>query len=73
MGHEDARRWILSREKGIAAGAGGGALWSVDHLIVDQEAEPALVEVKRGSNPEVRRAIRLGRNLRQARLRLGRL
>ena len=26
-------------------------------LIVDQDAEPTLVEVKRGSNPEIRRAI----------------
>lgn len=54
----DARRWILiKREKGIAAAAGSGALWSVDHLIVDQDAVPTLVEVKRGSNPEVRRTI----------------
>ena len=54
----DARRWILiTREKGIAASAGGGALWSVDHLIVDQDAVPTLVEVKRGSNPEVRRTV----------------
>lgn len=54
----DARRWILiTREKGIAASAGGGALWAVDHLIVDQDAVPTLVEVKRGSNPEVRRTV----------------
>ena len=37
--------------------AGGGALWSVDHLTGDQDAVPTLVEVKRGSNPEVRRTI----------------
>ena len=54
----DARRWILvTREKGIAASAGGGAVWAVDHLIVDQDAVPTLVEVKRGSNPEVRRTV----------------
>ena len=54
----DARRWVLiKREKGIAATAGGSALWAVDHLIVDQDAVPTLVEVKRGSNPEVRRTI----------------
>lgn len=47
----DARRWILiKREKAIAQ-------WSVDHLIVDQDAMPTLVEVKRGSNREVRRSI----------------
>ena len=54
----DARRWILiTREKGIAASSGEGARWSVDHLIVDQDAIPTLVEVKRGSNPEIRRSI----------------
>jgi len=54
----DARRWLLvKREKGIAPATGAGALWSVDHLIVDQDAVPTLVEVKRGSNPEVRRTI----------------
>ena len=52
------RRWVLiKREKGIAEAAGSGALWSVDHLIVDQDAVPTLIEVKRGSNPEVRRTI----------------
>lgn len=52
----DARRWILiKREKSIANN--DGKPWSVDHLIVDQDAVPTLVEVKRGSNPEVRRKI----------------
>ena len=54
----DALRWILiTREKGIAASSGEGARWSVDHLIVDQDAVPTLAEVKRGSNPEIRRTI----------------
>ena len=54
----DARRWILiTREKGIAASSGEGARWSVDHLIVDQDAVPTLADVKRGSNPEIRRSI----------------
>ena len=54
----DSRRWILiTREKGIAPAPGEGARWSVDHLIIDQDAVPTLAEVKRGSNPEIRRAI----------------
>ncbi len=54
----DARRWILvTREKGIAASSGEGARWSVDHLIVDQDAVPTLAEVKRGSSPDIRRSI----------------
>lgn len=48
----DARRWILvSREKGIAESSGAAARWAVDHLIIDQDAVPTLVELKRGSNP----------------------
>ena len=54
----DARRWILiTREKGIAPSSGESARWAVDHLIVDQDAVPTLAEVKRGSNPEIRRTI----------------
>ncbi len=52
------RRWILiTREKGITESPDSGALWSIDHLIVDQDAVPTLVEVKRGRNPEIRRTI----------------
>ena len=54
----DARRWILvTREKGIAPSVGEAARWSVDHLIIDQGAVPTLAEVKRGSNPKIRRTI----------------
>ena len=54
----DPRRWLLiTREKGISETPGSGAQWAVDHLIVDQDAVPTLVEVKRGSNPEIRRTI----------------
>ena len=54
----DARRWILiTREKGISETSGSGPRWAIDHLVVDQDAVPTLVEVKRGSNPELRRSI----------------
>ncbi len=54
----DPRRWLLiTREKGIAESSDAGSRWSLDHLIVDQDAMPTLVEVKRGSNPEIRRTI----------------
>ena len=54
----DPRRWtLITREKGIAETADAGARWSLDLLIVDQEAVPTLVEVKRGSSPELRRTI----------------
>ena len=54
----DRRRWLLiTREKGISESPQTGARWSLDHLIVDQDAVPTLVEVKRGTNPEIRRTI----------------
>ena len=54
----DARRWILvTREKGIAPSQGDATRWSVDHLLIDQDAVPTLAEVKRGSNSEIRRSI----------------
>ena len=52
------RRWLLiTREKGISETSDSGARWAVDHLIVDQDAVPTLVEVKRRSNSEIRRTI----------------
>ena len=54
----DPRRWVLvTREKGIAETADAGARWALDHLIVDQDAVPTLVEVKLGQNREVRRTV----------------
>ena len=54
----DPRRWILiTREKGIAETSDAAARWAIDHLIIDQDAVPTLAEVKRGSNPEIRRTI----------------
>ena len=54
----DPRRWILvTREQGIADRPEGSTRWSLDHLIVDQDAVPTLAEVKRGSNRELRRTI----------------
>ena len=54
----DPRRWILvGREQGIPDTSGAAARWSLDHLVIDQDATPTLVEVKRGANTEVRRTV----------------
>ena len=54
----DPRRWILiTREQGIADTTGAHDRWAVDHLIIDQDAMPTLVEVKRSSNTEIRRTV----------------
>jgi hypothetical protein len=43
---ESSRRWLLiKREKPIPAEDGSDGRWSVDHLFVDQEGIPTLVEV----------------------------
>src|SRR5215210_4250413 len=50
------RRWLLvSREVGIPDQEQGGARWALDHLFLDQDGVPTLVEVKRGSDPRTRR------------------
>jgi hypothetical protein len=42
------RQWLLlKREKAVPAEDGGSGRWSVDHLFVDQDGVPTLVEVKR--------------------------
>ena len=52
------RPWILvRREQGISDREDAGNRWSVDHLFVDQNAVPILVEAKRRDNPEIRRRI----------------
>jgi hypothetical protein len=52
------RTWLLvKREAGIPGEDGGGDRWSVDHLFLDQDAVPTLVEVKRSSDTRLRREV----------------
>jgi hypothetical protein len=52
------RRWLLiKREKSIPAEDGGGGRWSVDHLFIDQDGVPTLVEVKRQTDTRLRREV----------------
>ncbi len=52
------RRWLLiKREAGVPNQEGGGDWWSVDHLVVDQDAVPTFVEVKRASDTRARREV----------------
>jgi hypothetical protein len=53
-----ARRWMLiKREKSVPAQEGGAGRWSVDHLFVDQDGVPKLVEVKRQTDTRIRREV----------------
>ncbi len=52
------RRWLLvSREVGVPDEEDGADRWSLDHLFLDQDAVPTLVEVKRSSNTQIRRKV----------------
>jgi hypothetical protein len=58
MDGDEPRRWLLiSREMGIPGEAEGGDRWSLDHLFLDQDAVPTLVEVKRSSDTRIRREV----------------
>jgi hypothetical protein len=58
INRDSPRRWLLiKREAGIPNQEGGGAWWSVDHLVVDQDAVPTFVEVKRASDTRARREV----------------
>lgn len=52
------RKWLLiSREAGLPTEEGGSSWFAVDHLFIDQDAIPTLVEVKQSTNPEIRRTV----------------
>ncbi len=58
MTPEAPRRWALvKREQGVPDRDDSGARWSVDHLFVDQDAVPTLVEVKRSTDTRIRREV----------------
>lgn len=52
------RRWLLvKREAGVPDREAGGDRWSLDHLFIDQDAVPTLVEVKRSDDTRIRREV----------------
>ncbi|PAU95371.1 hypothetical protein CK503_04030 [Aliifodinibius salipaludis] len=55
---EVPRSWLLvDREVGIPGEEKGGGRWSLDHLFLDQDGIPTLVEVKRSSDTRIRREV----------------
>ncbi|MGB7747411.1 MAG: hypothetical protein WBN75_09000 [Verrucomicrobiia bacterium] len=52
------RRWLLvKREAELASEEDGTNRWSVDHLFLDQDGIPTIVEVKRSSDTRIRREV----------------
>lgn len=55
---DSPRKWLLiSRECGIPGAHNGSDRWAVDHLFIDQDAIPTLVEVKRSTDTRIRREV----------------
>ena len=52
------RRWILvKREQAVGTGEIGSPVWAIDHVFLDQDGVPTLVEIKRQSDPRIRREV----------------
>jgi hypothetical protein len=52
------RRWLLvGREIAVPAEEDGAGRWAVDHLFLDQDAIPTIIEVKRSSDTRLRREV----------------
>lgn len=55
---ESRHRYLLiGREVGLASEEAGTERWSVDHLFIDEDAVPTIVEVKRSSDTRIRREV----------------
>lgn len=58
MSRDDPRRFLLvRREAPVPDRESGGGRWSIDHLFLDQDAIPTLVEVKRSTDSRIRREV----------------
>ncbi len=54
----EPRRWLLiAREVPLPSEEGGAGRWWIDHLFLDQDGIPTLVEVKRSSDTRIRREV----------------
>ena len=55
---QNPRRWLLvRRELAISTGEIGASQWSIDHVFLDQEGIPTLVEIKRQTDTRLRREV----------------
>jgi hypothetical protein len=51
------RLLLVRREMGVPSAEGGGAVWSLDHLFLDADGVPVIVEVKRSTDTRIRREV----------------
>jgi hypothetical protein len=52
-----SRLLLVRQEMGVPKAEGAGATWSLDHLFIDAEGVPVVVEVKRSSDTRIRREV----------------
>lgn len=58
MNEASPRRWLLvDREFGVPDEENGADRWALDHLFLDQDGIPTLVEVKRSTDTRIRREV----------------
>jgi hypothetical protein len=56
-GDEGVRFLLVKREAAIPDGEAAPGRWAVDHLLLDQQGIPTLVEVKRSTDTRIRREV----------------
>ena len=56
-GRRDARLLLVRREMGVPSQESGSNTFSLDHLFIDSDCVPVLVEVKRSSDTRIRREV----------------
>ncbi len=55
---ENPRQWLMvQREAALPSEEDGAGRWSVDHLFLDQDGIPTLIEVKRSTDTRIRREV----------------
>src|SRR5690349_5415572 len=58
MTPDSPRRWaLIAREQLVPDSDSSSGRWSLDHLFVDQDGVPTLVEVKRSTDTRIRREV----------------
>jgi len=58
INNDEPRVWLpIAREKGVPDTKDGSYKWYLDHLFLDQDGMPTLVEVKRSTDTRIRREV----------------
>lgn len=57
IGGSGGRLLLIQREVSVGDAEGSGGRWSLDHLFVDSDGVPVLIEVKRASDTRLRREV----------------